>query len=1008
MSMKTALGSLLALLVVLGTPAGADDFPVPHDTQDPRGGPTPPGDALAGLKLPEGFRATLFAAEPDVRQPIAMAFDARGRLWVAENYTYAENRIGFDTRLRDRILILEDTDHDGRFDRRTVFWDRGMRLSSVEVGFGGVWAMCPPHLLHIPDRDGDDAPDGEPVVALDGWADGGIHHCLANGLRWGPDGWLYGRQGIQGTSRVGRPGTPGSRRVPLSGGIWRYHPTREVFDVVCQGTTNPWGLDWDEHGQAFFINTVIGHLWHVIPGAHYQRMYGQDPGASNLYGLIPQTADHTHWDTGEAWNAISAGRLTDGTDRAGGGHAHAGLLIYQGDDWPPEYRGDILALNLHGRRINRDRPARRGATYVATHRPDVISWSDPWFRGIDLISGPDGGVHVADWSDIGECHESDGVHRTSGRIYRITHGEPRAPEVRDVAALGDRELVDLQRHPNVWYARQARRVLQERAAGGGDMPEAREALREMFAASDGVSLRLRALWCLHAIGAAGEPWLIDRLDDPEEHVRTWAVLLLVDSGTPSDGAIAALERLSVREESGLVLTFLASAMQRLPVERRWNLAREIAGRGAFASDPVLPLMLWYGIEPAVITDPERAAALAGGSAHGILRRSIARRLAQEKDRPEVAGPVIRLLGGAEDAGLHRDILAGLADVHGDVRRADAPAGWEEASRALRERGDAPARALVRRLSAVFGDAGALEELRALAADESMDLADRRDAIRTLARIRPAGMDDLLRRLLAEPDLAAEAIRALAARDDAGTSRMLLDLYATLSPDAREAVLAALAARQSSATALVEAIRAGRILRLDVPAHVVRQLRYWDDDPIPAIVEELWGRTRPVREEARARIAALRSSLDGLLPAADASRGRALFEKGCVQCHKLFGEGGASGPELTGSQRGDLGYLLENLIDPNATLAPAYRMSVLQLADGRAIHGLILERTEDALAIQTPTERISVPGDEIESETLSGTSLMPEGLLDALDEREIADLIRYLQAPAQVPLPAASE
>ncbi len=385
---------------------------------------TSPDEALSRIDLPSGFDVSGFAAEPMVQQPIAMAFDTRGRLWVAECFTYAENG-KFETELRDRIVILEDSDHDGRADRRTVFWDQGQRLTSLEIGFGGVWVLCTPHLLFIPDRDGDDQPDAEPTVVLDGWVSAG--HTLVNGLRWGPDGWLYGRHGIQGTSEVGTPDAPPEDRVSINCGIWRYHPQRRRFEVVCHGTTNPWGMDWNDHGQLFFINTVIGHLWQVLPGAHYRRMYGDDL-RPELYELIEQTADHVHWDDGhEEWTAQRKG-VSTGTSRAGGGHAHVGLMFYLGDNWPLEYRDELFTLNLHGRRINRDHLEREGATYVGRHRPDFVTWGDAWFRGIDLAYGPDGGVYVLDWSDIGECHEADGVHRTSGRIYKISwRGGERKP-----------------------------------------------------------------------------------------------------------------------------------------------------------------------------------------------------------------------------------------------------------------------------------------------------------------------------------------------------------------------------------------------------------------------------------------------------------------------------------------------------------------------------------------------------------------------------------------------------
>ena len=328
----------------------------------------------------------------------------------------------WDNKLRDRVVILEDSDGDGRQDKRTVFWDQGCKATSVEVGFGGVWVLNLPHLLFIPDRERDDVPDGPPIVMLDGLDEQSVGHTPANGLKWGPDGWLYARHGIQGTSSIGRPGTGDSQRVKINTGIWRYHPGHGTVEAVMHGMTNSWGFDYDEHGEMFVINTVIGHLWHLVPGAHVKRMYGTDLDP-HTYGLIEQTADHVHWAAGESWGDVAKG-ITDRTSTAGGGHAHIGLMIYQGDNWPAEYRNKIFTLNLHGQRLNSDILVRKDAGYTARHGDDICFLSDPWYRGMDLITGPDGGVFIADWSDTGECHDHDGVHRNSGRIYKLSYGTP--------------------------------------------------------------------------------------------------------------------------------------------------------------------------------------------------------------------------------------------------------------------------------------------------------------------------------------------------------------------------------------------------------------------------------------------------------------------------------------------------------------------------------------------------------------------------------------------------------
>src|SRR6266850_6936172 len=217
------------LLPLIPFSVWAVEFPVPYNSEPDRSGPMAASEAAARMQLPPGFKATVFAAEPDVQNPIAMAWDVRGRLWVAENYTYAESGKRFDLNLRDRILIFEDTDGDGRFDTRKVFTDDVQMLTSIEVGRGGVWLMCPPQLRFIPDRDRDDVPDGPPEVVLDGFTvPPENYHNFANGLRFGPDGWLYGRCGASSPGELGPPGAPVEQRIPMRGTMWRYHPRRKV------------------------------------------------------------------------------------------------------------------------------------------------------------------------------------------------------------------------------------------------------------------------------------------------------------------------------------------------------------------------------------------------------------------------------------------------------------------------------------------------------------------------------------------------------------------------------------------------------------------------------------------------------------------------------------------------------------------------------------------------------------------------------------------------------------
>ncbi len=614
----------IVLAFITTPPAPAAEFPKITNSQKPGEEPPTAAEAAAKITVPKGFKITLFAGEPDVRQPIAFEIDDRGRLWVAENYTYKGR--GFTDEFNDRIIILEDSDQDGRFDKRSVFWNQGKRLSGVTLGFGGVWALNFGKLIFIPDKNGDDKPDGEPVVLLDGFECDKISHNVVNGLMWGPDGWLYGRHGIQALSVVGAPGTPEEQRTKLKCAIWRYHPTQHVFEIVCEGTTNPWGMDYDLHGELFFTNNVIGHLWHAVPGAYYKRMHGQHFNP-NLYELIDQTADHYHWDTSKKWH--QARDAKGSTDEAGGGHSHCGGMIYLGDNWPAKYRGQIFMCNTHGRRVNVNTLERKGVGYVGKRAPDFLHANQPWFRGVELKYGPDGGVYLTDWTDHGECHDNDGVHRTSGRIYKITYGDPKKlPADFDLKKLSDRDLLKMQFKKNAWQARHARRILMERDAVGKEV-----AVHSGEDVGDYDKMpthhKLRWNWIGLQLGRLTDDDYLEMLGEKDEHLRVWAIRSAFDPVQPkiSNRLFTQLIKHAQTDKSGLVRLYLASSLRKLNDERRWKLVAALAQRAEDANDPVQPLMLWYGIEPLVVNDKVKALQLATESKVPKLRTFIARRLA---------------------------------------------------------------------------------------------------------------------------------------------------------------------------------------------------------------------------------------------------------------------------------------------------------------------------------------------------------------------------------------------
>ncbi|MDA0283155.1 MAG: c-type cytochrome [Planctomycetota bacterium] len=992
--------------------AADGDFPRLINTENPESKLTTAADALKGITLPEGFRVTLFAAEPDINQPIALATDDRGRLWVAENYTYAERPRNFDDRMRDRVVILEDTDHDGSFDKRTVFWDQGRRLTSVELGYGGVWVLDAPNLLFIPDRDGDDVPDGEPIVMLDGWDDEAIRHNIVNGLRWGPDGWLYGRHGIMATSLVGRPGATPDQRTSLNCCVWKFHPTKRTFEVVCEGTTNSWGMDWDENGELFFINTVIGHLWHAIPGSYFRRMYGEHFNP-HVYQSIEQTADHFHWDTKEQWHEIRNIGVSKTTDQAGGGHAHAGMVIVPPGLWSTEYDSSVLTINLHGRRINRDRLVRDGATYVGKHADDLIHVADPWFRGVELHFGPNGTLYIADWSDVGECHENDGVHRTSGRIYQVSPEVPARTvvdtrRIAGLAAAGVDQLVQDACSTHPWLASHARRLLAERVVAGADLAGARKQLATTaISPAAPTPVRLSAVWSLYATGGVDVTLLGNLLHDPSENVRVWAVRILAENGRLSTPVAEALTMLASNEKSGLVLTYLASILNRISHEQRWPIARNLVKHGEFARDRVFPLMVWYGIEPALLLNSTEAIEFARSSRLPLVREFVARRMTEEIERkPEAVAQLVELLGDGSASELARhDILHGMTDALRGWRKAPQPDNWRAIAMTFDKSSHSDNRRLVRELSLVFGDGRALDELRTIARNGDTPLEERRSAIRALVLARDEKIVEYLQNLLTNRDLAKDAINGLAAFGNKETPLLLVSNFGAFRNDAKREAINTLVSRPIFASVLLDAVARKNISRSEVSAFQLRQMQSYGEATITDRVGGLWPELEQLSREKTARIAELRGMLTPeTLAEADTSAGRWLFSQSCANCHTLFGEGRKIAPDLTGAQRINLNYLLENIVDPSATVSKNFKMAIVLLDDGRVFNGVVLAQNEKTITLQTAIEQVAIQRTDIDVMRESNLSMMPENLLNVLKDKQIRDLIGYLMSPTQVSLP----
>ena len=609
-------------------------------------------EAAKAMSLPEGFRVTLAASEPDVEKPIAFTLDDRGRLWVAEAHTYPVR--ASEGQGKDRILIFEDTDGDGRLDSRKVFIENLNLISGIEVGFGGVWVGAAPYLLFIPIAEGTDRPAGPPQVLLDGWGYQDTHEML-NTFSWGPDGWLYGTHGVFTESNVGKPGAPDSERTRLNGAVWRFHPTTHVFDVFAEGTSNPWGLDFNDYGHAFVTACVIEHLYHVVQGARYTRQAGTHFNP-NIYDDIKTIADHVHW-VGKKGPHAGNSR----SDATGGGHAHAGAMIYLGgDNWPGEYRDAILMNNIHGARTNMDRLQRHGSGYAASHGPDFLKTNDSWSQMLNFRYGPDGSVHVIDWYDKNQCHSSNPeVHdKTLGRIFKISHVNDTWVQV-DLAKRSSEQLVDLQLHRNDWYVRHARRILQER----GPDPNVHARLKRILHENPDVTRKLRALWALHVTHGLSEDDLQELLGHESEYVRSWAVYLLVEGKQPSNGTLRHFARMAREDKSALVRLYLASALQRAPAEKRWDVLAGLMTHAEDAADQNQQLMVWYATEPVVELNMPRALTLAAGTKLPGLFPFTVRRIAASGTQAALR-TLTDHLGRTGNAAERRELVKGINQIVG--------------------------------------------------------------------------------------------------------------------------------------------------------------------------------------------------------------------------------------------------------------------------------------------------------------------------------------------------------
>jgi putative heme-binding domain-containing protein len=728
----------------------------------------------------------------------------------------------------------------------------------------------------------------------------------------------------------------------------------------------------------------------MIQGGRYDRQDGIG-GHTQPYTFddIKTIADHLHWQGADPWNGNNRSGAT------GGGHAHCGCLVYLGEQFPAEYRGNVLMNNIHGNRTNMDLLERAGSGFVGKHGPDFMLANDKWFRGTSLRMGPDGSVFVTDWYDKQACHETHPEiwDRTNGRIYRISYGDVKRKKETIADATSD-ELVKLAIQGDEWHSRHARRLLQER---GGDVEKIGKAMAE--AKASGQEARLRALWTVHALGMGDERFYGAGLAQPDEYVVGWAVQLMLEKKHVEPETLAALEQLAASTKSPVVRLYLASGLQRLPLEQRWKIAESLIAHDEDAKDHNLPFMYWYGIEALVEADTARALALVSKTKLDTLRRFLVRRAGAQAKLHEA---LVTFLAKPENLPEMPWMLDEFRQGIGDQRKLAAPAGWEALATHLCE--DPKLVDSVEGLSLVFGDKRAFPKLRARLADPKAEAGLRREALEALLAGKDPELRPLLTPLLMDKTMQRDAIQAFASYDGEDVANDLLAKYNGFDQQAKRDALNTLASRKSFAKRLLDTVGAGAIPRNDLTAFVVQSIENLGDAELSAKLHEVWGTVRQSSADVAKKKEQWKARLTPeALAKADLPRGREVFSRTCEQCHTLFGSGGKIGPEITGSNRADLDYLLSNVLDPSAIVAKDYTTTLVWLNDARFINGILKATTDSTISLQTDTALVVVEKSDIETQKDSPNSLMPEGQLETLTQDEVRDLVAYLQSPKQVAL-----
>ncbi len=967
----------------------------PREHRDPNFKEQP----LPTFEVADGFEVTLWAENPLLYKPIQMNWDAKGRLWVASSRVYPQIAPGQDA--EDAVIVLEDTNGDGKAEKSTVFAD-GLLIPSgvLPDNEGGCYVAASHQLLHFADKNRDGKGDEKKIV-LSSFGTEDTHHNLHT-LRWGYDGHFYMNQSIYTHTHVETPF--GVRRLN-SAGIWRFNPDNWRMEIFTKGACNPWGHHWDQFGNDYFTDGAGGKgIYHAMEGATY----------------------FTYSDMRREADSITPG----------GWPKFCSLELIHGEKFPADWQGDAITCDFRAHRVVRFKLAENGSTFLAKEMPDLLRSTNVTFRPIDLRMGPDGALYIADWSNPiiqhGEVDFRDPRRdHEHGRIWRvaakseISNRKSQIAKRPDLTKLSVSKLLDLTLSKNGWEQEQARRVasLKLKAKSAKD---AGKEISGWLAKQSDPRAQLEALWMNESLRLADDGLLERILASSDANFRAAAARYLANNSSTSNTS----DRLAklIRDSSPRVREEALRALSHLPTARSAELALSVLDQ---PMDPTLDYALWLTIND--LAEPWIAALQSGAwkpegrekqLEFGLkalkaeqTSRVLGQLLASRPLARDGAGPWIEIIGAAgtpkELRQLFDQVLNGGFDEAASTRALKA---LGEAAR-LREQKPSGSLADIGKLldhaaESVWLEAlklggewkalgGQITKLGELAGATSSGAALRGAAFSALRQLGKEATETLVA-LTGEGKEAAvrrEAVVALAAFDLGKATPRAVEFAKAITEEAAaldlwRALLAVKGAGQSLRGALPEKGLAENVAKAGMKA--AREGGRNDVELVAAFAKAggIAADTTALSGEVIKELATK------AVASGDPFKGEFVFRRtdlACMTCHSVGGAGGKVGPDLTSigaSAQAD--YLAEALLLPSAKIKEGYASVNIDTKDGQSFTGTLARETPDEVVLRNSQgEEVSVAKKNIETRQNGTISLMPSGLLDNLSEPERLDLIAFL-------------